>query len=106
MKKTKPWSKMTAADLREATKIYDKPLPEDFFVEPSPRERTRHDRVLARAKAEFKRLRGRPRLGRGARSVLITIDPELLKSADAFAKKKKLSRSALFSMSVARAISA
>jgi len=106
MKKTKPWSKMNTAELREATKMYDKPLPKDFFVEPSPQERARHDRVLAKVKAEFKRQRGRPRLGRGARSVLITIDPALLKSADAFAKKKKLSRSALFSLSVARAISA
>lgn len=106
MKKSKPWSKMTAAELREATKIFDKPLPHDFFIEPNAQERERHDRVLAKVKAEFKRMRGRPKLGRGARSVLITIDPELLKSADAFAKKKKLSRSALFSMSVARAISA
>ena len=106
MKKIKPWSKMTAAELREATKMFDKPLADDFFVEPSPQERARHDRALAKARAEAKRLRGRPKLGRGARSVLITIDPRLLKSADAFAKKKKLSRSALFSMSVARAISA
>ena len=102
----KKYSEMNLEELREATKIFDKPLPDDFFVEPTPQERSRHDRVLAKARAEAKRLRGRPKLGRGARSVLITIDPKLLKSADAFAKKKKLSRSALFSMSVARAISA
>jgi len=102
----KKYSEMNLEELREATKMYDREdlNPKSFPVSRSERER--HDRVLRRARAEAKRLRGRPKLGRGARSVLITIDPKLLKSADAFARKKKLSRSALFSMSVARAISA
>ncbi len=100
----KKYSEMNLDELREATKRYDR---EDLNPKSYPvpaRERQRHDEALRRAKAEAKRARGRPKLGRGARSVLITIDPLLLKSADAFAKKKKLSRSAFFSMSIARAI--
>lgn len=46
--------------------------------------------------------RGRPRKPEGAKAVptLITVDPELLKKIDAYAKKNGISRSQLFAQSV------
>ena len=39
------------------------------------------------------RRRGRPRIGKGARRVLITVERDLLKATDAAAKRAKVSRS-------------
>ena len=40
---------------------------------------------------------GRPRIGKGAKRVLITVEAGLLKRADAFARQKGISRSQLIS---------
>jgi hypothetical protein len=50
--------------------------------------------------------RGRPRKLPGAKAVptLITVEPKLLRSADAYAKKSGLSRSQLFSDALRRLI--
>jgi len=41
------------------------------------------------------RKRGRPRIGKGARKVLVTVERDLLKRTDALARRKKISRSQL-----------
>jgi hypothetical protein len=52
--------------------------------------------------------RGRPRKSPGAKAVptLITVEPKLLRRADAYAKKVGLSRSQLFSEALRRRIDA
>ena len=58
------------------------------------RERERWTRVK-------KKMAGRPRLGRhGAKIVSVTIEKDLLKKADTYAKANGLNRSELFAMSV------
>ena len=97
---------MNKQELAEATKEYDRENLNPKSLPVSARERALHQRFIRNLKAEAKRSRGRPKLGKGARSVLITIDPTLLKQADYFAKKNHLSRSALFAHGVQLAISA
>ena len=43
---------------------------------------------------------GRPRIGRGAARVLISVEKGLLEDADAFARRRHLTRSELFSRGV------
>lgn len=84
----KPFWEMTTADLRAATKEFDAPSGTSYGFRP----------LTPKQQAEWKRIKrrpGRPRVGKGAKSVLISIEKELLKSADAFAKKSGLSRSQL-----------
>jgi hypothetical protein len=47
-----------------------------------------------------KRKGGRPRIGRGATRVLISVERGLLEDVDAFARRRKLTRSELFSRGV------
>lgn len=47
-----------------------------------------------------KRRGGRPRVGRGAKRVLLSIEQGLLEQADQFARRKNMTRSELFSRGV------
>ncbi len=58
----------------------------------TPADRSQHRR--ARKKA------GRPVVGKGAKRLMITMERELLSKADAYARKKKLSRSQLVARGV------
>jgi hypothetical protein len=53
---------------------------------------TKSERALLR---RAKRKGGRPRVGQGARRVLITVEQGLLKKADTYAKNKGMTRSEL-----------
>jgi len=57
-----------------------------------------HQRAAAVAR------RGRPRVGRGAKRVLISIEQDLLTRTDALARRKKLSRSQLIAQSLLAAL--
>jgi hypothetical protein len=84
----KPFWEMTTAELREATREFDTPSKDGYgFRRMTPAERARWNRA--------KRKPGRPKIGKGAKSVLISVERDLLKNADAFARKNKLSRSQL-----------
>lgn len=84
----KPYWEMTAAELSEATKEFDEPSDNNYgFRTMTPKERARWNRI--------KRGPGRPKIGKGSKSVLISVEQDLLKNADAFARKNKLSRSQL-----------
>jgi hypothetical protein len=86
-RKQKPYWEMTTAELREATKEFDKPSSDNYgFGKPTPVAKAQ----LARAKR-----RGRPTVGKGATSVLISIERGLLTKADRLAKRHKVSRSEL-----------
>ena len=76
---------MTAAELAEATKQFDQP-----FIFEQGRPMTRAER------AEERRLRrGRPRIGKGARKISISLESGLLKKADSLARKAGMNRSQL-----------
>jgi hypothetical protein len=81
MSKKKTFSQMTTAQLREATKEFDKE-----FIPTRP--------LTAQDKAKHRRARvGRPTIGKGAKIVPVSIEKGLLKTADEFARRYKLKRS-------------
>jgi hypothetical protein len=53
------------------------------------------DRRLDQTILKLRKQRGRPRIGEGSKSVLISLEKGLLDKADRFAKTKKISRSEL-----------
>jgi hypothetical protein len=76
---------MTAAELSAATKQFDQP-----FVFEQARPMTRAEQ------AEERRMRrGRPRIGKGARKISISLESGLLKKTDALARKNGMNRSQL-----------
>ena len=76
---------MTTSELAKATKEFDREFVADTFGTPTPA-----------AKAQLQRAqRGRPRIGKGARRVLITVERNLLAQADAYAKQHRLNGSQL-----------
>jgi hypothetical protein len=84
MPKRKHYSEMTTAQLREATREYDR----EWTGPGLPgRPLTAADRALHR------KARGRPTIGKGAKIVPVSIERELLTQADAFAQRHKLKRS-------------
>jgi predicted transcriptional regulator len=92
MKRTKPYTQMTADELADATKQYDamvidktKPL--------SARER--------RLWNQAKRGRGRPKIGAGCKKISISLEKDLLEKADVLAQKTGRNRSELIAELVA-----
>jgi len=83
----KPYTELTTAELRRATQEFDEPMVLERKSRPlSPKERVAYRRAMKR---------GRPRVGEGARRVLITVERGLLRRADAYAKRQQISRSEL-----------
>jgi S-adenosylmethionine:diacylglycerol 3-amino-3-carboxypropyl transferase len=88
----KPYSQMTRAELAEATKQYD------AMVIDKTRPLSAKERKLWN---QAKRGRGRPKIGAGAKKVSISLEGELLKAADAMAKRKGVNRSELIAAFIA-----
>jgi hypothetical protein len=65
-------------------------LAQGIHEKPDAEEQARLDRVMTRL-----RRRGRPRIGKGAKRVLVTIEKDLLARADKFARKNGYTRAAL-----------
>jgi hypothetical protein len=85
MKNVKHPEEMSAGELAEATREYDKP-----FAFEKTRPMTRAER------AEERNLRrGRPRIGQGAKKISISLERGLLRDADALARKRGVKRSKL-----------
>jgi hypothetical protein len=76
---------LSAAELARATKQFDRP-----FVF----ERARPMCTAERAQ-ERKLRRGRPKIGKGARKISISLEGDLLREADALARRKGMNRSEL-----------
>jgi hypothetical protein len=94
----KSYWEMTAAELAEATKSYDDPNYRPRVRKPSREEKTLHDKIMRRARVEVERKlkpRGRPKVGRGARRIMVTVERGLLSEADAEARRRQMSRSQL-----------
>jgi len=88
MAKRKPYDRMNADELAEATAEFDR----EAIVAPgrpaTASERRKFNRV--------RRKMGRPRIGKGAARVLVTVERGLLKEADNFAKRNGLKRAQMF----------
>jgi hypothetical protein len=79
------YGEMTAEELDAEVARFDQEIPENQMKPLTPGMKA----DLRRAK------RGRPRIGRGARRVLITVERGLLSRADSYAKNNGMSRSEL-----------
>ncbi len=94
MKKQKPYDQMTTAELARATNEFDRPFVAFRRSTPLTAEMRRAHRRAA------KRARGRPRVGQGAAKLYISMERDLLKRADSFARKHRISRSQLIANGV------
>ena len=86
-KKAKPLMKMTAEELAAATAEFDQENIADTFSAPPPEAQAQ----LAR----MKRRRGRPRKGRGAKVISVSVEKGLLARCDRLAEKLGVSRAEL-----------
>ena len=80
----KPYWEMTTAELRAATRKFDRTLVPGEPLTPAMRARLRRARR-----------RGRPVIGQGAQRITTTVERQLLARADAFAKAHGVSRAEL-----------
>ena len=92
MKINKPYSQMNAAELAEATREYD------GMVIDKTRPLNARERKLWQ---QARRGRGRPKIGKGAKKISISLEGNLLDKADAMAKKRGVNRSELIADFVA-----
>ena len=83
---TKKYWEMNVDELADATRDFDK-----VFAARDARPLTTADRALHRKAAR----RGRPKVGKGANRINITVEQRLLAKADRFAKSHGLTRSQL-----------
>ena len=81
------YGRMDAAELDEAVAKFDQEFIAETAKPLTGEERVRDQRA--------KRKRGRPRVGGGAKRVLVTIESSLLRRSDVYADKHGLTRSAL-----------
>lgn len=87
MRRTKPFSELTPHELEKATADLDQEFIADSFGRLDENSRRQWERI--------KRKRGRPRRGRGAKAISVTLEKALLVRTDRLAKKLKVSRAAL-----------
>jgi hypothetical protein len=83
---SKPYWEMNTTELREATKEFDKEFVGDTFRPTTPEEKSRFERA---------RKRGRPRHGRGSKTISVTVEAALLSKTDRLAKKLHVPRAVL-----------
>jgi hypothetical protein len=93
-KPKKPYWKMNAEELAEATKDFERGLPFEAGRPLSPENQAKWDRAR----------RGRPRVGKGAVRVFISVEAGLLEKADAFAQKRGVTRSQLIAQGLRKVI--
>ncbi len=90
----KPYDQMNTAELRAATKEFDKEITR---FPPGRAMNAKQEAEWEAAKA-----RGRPRVGEGVKVISLSVEQKLLRKADARAKAEGISRAEL----VARALAA
>ena len=83
----KPITEMTSDELAVETAEFDKEFVADSFGPPPPAAAERWERA--------KRKRGRPRKGKGAKVISVSLEKGLLARSDRLAKRLGISRAAL-----------
>ena len=94
--KRKKYWEMTTAELAEATREFDEPFVAEKGRPLNAAEREQESR--------FRMKLGRPRQGKGAKAVSVTMERGLLSRADAFAKRLGLSRAQFIARSLEQAM--
>jgi hypothetical protein len=92
-KKQKPYWEMNKRELTEATREFDREFIGDTFGEPPP------PKALAQQARAMKKA-GRPKIGAGARNVMVSVESNLLAELDEYAKSQNLSRSQVIAQGV------
>lgn len=85
--KRKPAGKMTTSELAEATAAYGREMAIDEFRPMDSQSRARWERA--------KRKVGRPRRGKGAKVISVSVEQDLLEASDRLAKELGVSRARL-----------
>src|SRR5262245_16706518 len=83
----KPFRKMTASELAEATAPYGQEMIIDDFEPPTKAARTRWERA--------RRKPGRPRRGKGVKVISVSVEQSVLEQSDRLAQELGLSRARL-----------
>jgi hypothetical protein len=94
--KLKPSTEMTAAELEALTADLDDEFVSDKFKPLTARERAEWEAI--------KRGRGRPKVGKGAKVVSVSIERDLLARTDKAAKKAGVSRAKLVAAGLRRVL--
>jgi hypothetical protein len=92
----KRFQEMTTAELRRATKEFDREFIADKARPMNNAERAR-DRQL-------RRRRGRPRIGKGAEKINVCLERDLLACVNQLAKEKGIGRSTLIAQALASVV--
>jgi hypothetical protein len=87
-KKQKAFWEMTPRELAAATREYDLPMSGIPGKPLSAADRARHARANRKG--------GRPKIGRGVKVISLSVEKELLAQADALARRRGMTRAALF----------
>lgn len=98
----KPYWKMSAEELAEATKEFDRPIPARKLKPLTKEERARWERSKAKPSASVFVV---DHAGGGAEAVIVKLDEGLLRRCDEYARKHKLSRSELIEKSLRSVLS-
>jgi uncharacterized protein (DUF4415 family) len=96
--KKKAWTKMTARELAEATKEFDKPIRFEDTRPLTPAERLRWRRARRGSVDSLRLSNGKHR------TIRVRVDEDLLKQFDKFAKRNHMTRDELISRSLRSAI--
>lgn len=96
MKRRKQFEEMTTRELAKATVDLDREFIADTFGELDEASRRQWERI--------RKKRGRPRRGRGAKAISVTVDKALLVRTDRLAKKLKVSRAAIIEHGLRRVL--
>jgi hypothetical protein len=96
MRNTKKYWEMTTAELAEATKEFDRPISAKRGRPLNETERAQERRFRAKL--------GRPKQGKGAKVISVTMERGLLLRTDAFAKRLGLNRAQLIAQSLEQAM--
>ncbi len=97
-RKRKGLSSKTPDERAKATDEFDQEFVVDTFHSMSPADRIAWNRL--------KRKRGRPRVGKGAKVIAVSLEKGLLAQCDRLAKKKGVSRASLIARGLKRVIAA
>jgi hypothetical protein len=80
------YGRMTARELDRETELFDREFAADGAVPLSVRQKAQELRA---------RRRGRPRIGKGTKRVMVTVERDLLRATDDYARRHGLTRAAL-----------
>jgi hypothetical protein len=95
-KPTKPYSQMTTRELAEATAEFDREFIIDSCRPMTPAEKAQWERA--------RRKPGRPRNGKGAKVISVSVEEDLLERSDRLARRLGVTRAGLIARTLSAAL--